>query len=233
MATLSEVEEHRAALEDVLTLATAQLLAEWPALPVDDPLALPRPLADLLAELIEDFSAVSATLAADFYEDLRLAADLTDAYTPELADPPPLGQIEASAKWASSGAWVDEAKALRDSAAFAQRMVADADRRTIDLNVERDPAAPRYARHASANACAFCALNATRGPVFRSEAGAASKYHDHCRCIAVPVWDRSGFEEAPYVADWREAYHAATKELGGATDPKAILAHMRANAGLR
>lgn len=233
MATLAEVEEHRAALEDVLTVATAQMLAEWPALPLDDPLALSGPLADLLAEVIDEFATISAALAADFYDDLRLEADLPDAYTPTLADLPPFPQVEASARWASTGAWVDEAKALSDSSAFMQRMVANADRDTIDLNVARDPAAPRYARHASANACAFCALNATRGPVFRSEAGAASKYHDHCRCIAVPVWDRRGYEEAPYVADWREAYYAATKDLGGATDPKAILAHMRQGAGLR
>lgn len=233
MATLADVEQHRSAVEDITTLAIAQLLTEWQDLPIDEPLALASPLANLLADLIGDFGEMTAALGADFYDGLRIEAGAPGNYTAVLADMPPMEQIEASAQWASTGAWLDEQKALRDATAFMDRMLADRDRDTIDVNIGRDPAAPRYGRHASANACAFCAMNATRGPVFRSEDAAAKKYHDLCRCIAVPSWSRSDYAEAPYVADWREAYYAATAALGGATDSKAVLAHMRANAGLR
>lgn len=230
MATQSEVEQHRGAVDDIATLAVAELVAEWPSLPIE-PDALVDPLAELLRDLIGDFSEMSATLGADFYEDLREAAEVPGTYNAVLADPIPDAQIRASASWAANAIYVEEQKILRDAAAFLDRMVADQDRLTIDANVGRDPAQPRYARYASATACAFCALNATRGPAFRSEDTAASKYHDHCRCIAVPSWGRDDFTEAPYVADWRQAYYAATE--AGAKDTKAVLAHMRANADLR
>ena len=123
-------------------------------------------------------------------------------------------------------------KALKDASAFLGRMVADQDRAAIAYNVGRDPSSPRFARHASANACAFCAMNAIRGPIYRSEDAAAKRYHDHCHCIAVPSWGND-YAEAPYVASWRDAYYDATAALGGAHNPKAVLAHMRANAGLR
>lgn len=232
MATQSEVDEHRDAVANVITLAIADLVAEWSTLP-GDPRALAGPLAELLEQLIADYSAMTATLGADFYDFLRQDANAPGSFAAVLADMAPLEQIEASANWAASGAWVEEDKALRDAAAFLDRIVADRDRATIDVNIGRDPAGPRYARYASASACAFCALNAMRGPVYRSQDAAADRYHDHCRCIAVPSWDPSDYTEAPYVADWRKAYYAATKQLGGAAEPKAILALMRSSAGLR
>lgn len=229
MATLAEVEQHRASVEDITTLAVAELVASWSDLPTD-PLALRGPLADLLVELVNDFSGMTAALAADFYEELREQA-VPGGFTAFPAPPVPTERIRSSAEYASAGAFADFEKALRDAASVADRLVAEADRNTINLNVGRDPASPRYARYASASACAFCAMNAMRGPIYRSEDAAAGKYHDHCRCIAVPSWSRADYTEAPYVANWREAYYAATSD--GARDTTAVLAHMRANAGLR
>lgn len=231
MATLAEVEQHRTAVESVSTLAVAELASQWADLP-DTPLALAGPLAELLVELYGDFSPLAATIAADFYEDLRDQASVPGSYTAVLAPEASVDQIQASASWASSGAWLDDQKALRDAAGSLDRAITTRDRETISLNVGRDPAAPRYARHASANACAFCAMNAARGPVFRSSDAAATKYHDFCACTAVPAWRPSDYQEAPYVADWRQAYYDATQSVGTAST-KAVLAHMRANAGLR
>lgn len=111
-----------------------------------------------------------------------------------------------------------------------------------------------WARHASATACGFCRMLATRGDVYHSEAaatsvvgrgkamsdmdamwrggaggpvkglggrwlaggvkargsrGLGSKYHDHCRCVAVPSMD---YEPPSYVDQWREAYYELAKE---------------------
>lgn len=233
MATLTEAEAHRAAVEDIATLAVAELVREWPGLPIDDPIALAGPLRDLTRDLVDDFSAMTATIGADWYEELRNDAEIPGSFTASLAPPAPDEQIAASTAWAARGAFVDSSKALGDATAFLDRMIADRDRVTIEINVERDPAAPRYARYASANACAFCAMNALRGPVYRSENSAAGKYHQHCRCVAVPVWNRDAYAEAPYVAAWRHAYYDATATLGGANDSKAVLALMRKTAGLR
>lgn len=234
MPTQAEAAAHRAAVADIATLALAELVTEWDGLPLDDPARLAGALSGLLEELIHDFGPMVGAIAADWYEELRtIEAELNATYLAILADLPELAQIQDTAAWASSAAYVDTEKALHDSGAALDRLLVNVDRDTIAVNVERDPARPRYARYASANACAFCAMNALRGPVYRSEEAAAGKYHRDCRCVAVPVWTPDGYQEAPYVADWREAYHAATSELGGARDMKAILAHMRQGAGLR
>ena len=110
-------------------------------------------------------------------------------------------------------------------------MVSEGARDTVAESVDQDPAKPLFARHASANACAFCRLVATRGAVYRSaqSAGDGHKYHDHCHCVVVPVWD-DRYEPAPYVAGWESAYKSAYKAVGKA-DTKAILAHMRLSLG--
>lgn len=233
MATLAEAEKHRAAIDDVVALAVAELVSEWPGLPTGDPLALRRELADLMLALIPDFAEMTGTLGADWYEDLRVAANAPGSYTAVLPDLPPTAQIRNSAEWASTAAYADEQKALADAAEVVDRLLADVAREAVVANAERDPAPARFARYASASACAFCAMNALRGPVYRSEHAAADKYHAYCRCIAVPVWRRSDYQEAPFVTDWRKAYYDATSALGGANDTKAILAHMRQTTGLR
>lgn len=233
MATLAEAQAHRAVVEDVVAIAVAELIAEWPDLPIEDVLALRGPLAELLTELVHDFGPMAASLGADWYDDLRAAADVPGSFEATLPSLLPDDRIESSAQWAAAAAWTDADKALRDASAVLDRALADQDRSAVEHNIGRDPAAPRYARYASANACAFCALNATRGAVFRSEDTAATKYHDHCRCVAVPVWSPSDYEEAPYVAGWRDAYYDATKAAGRGADASTILAHMREGAGLR
>ncbi|WP_292605959.1 hypothetical protein [Nocardioides sp. REDSEA-S30_B4] len=233
MATQAEAIAHREALADVITLAIAELVTEWPSLPLDSPEAARVALAGLLGDLLDAFHPVAGGLGADWYDDLRLAANVPGSFTAPLPDLPPVQQIEKTASWAASGLYVDVDKALADSAAAVERLLALADREAIETAADRDPQPARWARYASPNACAFCALNATRGPVFRSEDTAASKYHNHCRCIAVPVWSMSDYDEAPFVADWRETYYAARDAAGPGADAKAILAQMRRLGGLR
>ena len=232
MPTLAEAQAHRAASEDVATLALAELVGTWDSLPLDDPKRLAERLASVLGELVHDFGPMIGAVAADWYEELRqVEVEIQSAYTALLGDLPGDEVLIDTAGWASSAAYIDTDKALRDAGTALDRLLLNVDRQTIETNVRRDPAAPRFARYASASACAFCAMNAQRGPVYRSEVAAAGKYHRGCRCIAVPVWDVKGYDEAPYVAGWRDAYHAARD--AGASDMTSILAHMRANAGLR
>ena len=230
MATLADIEQHQAVVEDLSAIATADLVALWDSLP-EDPEAARQVLQRDLPDLVDAYALPTATVAADFYEELRDAARVPGGYTAVLADTPPVAAAEALAGWSASGLYVDRTKALTQAAGGMQRLIAGADRRTVEVNVSRDRSEPRYARHASANACAFCAMMAARGAVYRSEAAAAGDYHDHCHCVAIPVWDT--YEEAPYVSEWRDAYYNATAQLGGANDPKAILSLMRKQTGLR
>lgn len=232
MATLAEAEAHRAAIADVETLAIAALVDGWAAVPLEADAGAPV-VRDLLGDLTATYQPIGASLGADWYEDLRDQAGVPGTYTATLPPAVPTEAVSATASWAAAGLKADSAKALADASAALQRWVAIGDREAISLNAERDPQTARWARYASSNACAFCALMATRGPVYRSQATAEDRYHSHCRCIAVPVWNRDDYEEAPYVGQWRDAYYDATDRLDSASDTKAILADMRRNAGLR
>ena len=194
-------------------------------------------------------------------------------------------------------------------AGSVKRMVYDASRQTVLHNLQaeygdiggggsfEDEPGTRWARYASANACSFCRLMATRGAVYRSResaegvtgrsidittadrrhiaaglttrdealarrarysnARAASKagrtvgdrktgrlrgsrgyggkYHDHCRCIAVPVRPGTSYEPPSYVEKWEDDYIAATRavsaagqDTGGKGELNAILREMDA-----
>lgn len=85
------------------------------------------------------------------------------------------------------------------------RLVQQGGRGTIDQTVRRDSGAVGYRRVTDSDPCEFCALLASRGPVFASEAGAlqvgrgrtnrirgaqqlGDAYHDNCNCSAEPVY---------------------------------------------
>lgn len=104
----------------------------------------------------------------------------------------------------------------------SQRMVRNIGRDTVITNAEREGV--RYARYASATACAFCRVLATRRAVYRSarSAGEGHKYHRHCRCIAVRVPAGQWYQPPSYVEDWRRQYYNATEALVRRGEPVTI-----------
>lgn len=63
-----------------------------------------------------------------------------------------------------------------------------AGRDVIDFAVEKDKRIKRVARGTSGDPCAFCAMLASRGFVYRSEATAGFKAHRNCHCYAIVRW---------------------------------------------
>lgn len=264
---LSEVTAHQSAVDDLTTLARADLAAFWRSLDGATPDERAVAVRRYLPVLVTAYGTATGSLGADFYDELRAAAPVAVGFAAVVDTDITEGDLQSVIGWGLAPVFAPEGPVLDDALARltrgAARLVADADRATIITNTRNDPDAVRYVRHASANACAFCAMLATRQAVYRSEASASvvvgrgtakrndgsgfdrlrkgvrargtqdlgEKYHDHCHCVAVPVWPGQEVEEAPYVADWREAYFAATDELGGASDTKAILARMRESLG--
>lgn len=277
MATLAEAQAHQQAVADLTTLAQAELVTAWRSVDLADPEAVAGTLREVLPDLAAVYSLAGATLAADFYESLRDAARIGGSFAASLADTVSPERVQALVGWGTAPLFpprggtqptveADPDKALSRLSGGLQRVVANADRDTIASNAERDPADATWARHASANACAFCALLATRGAVYASESAAlrvggrgtdvatnvgrtrgrkakgvrargtqaiGDRYHDDCRCVAVPEWPDAPLEEAPYVQQWREKYNEAKVTGGkyGAIDLKATLAEMRQTLG--
>lgn len=243
--SLPDIQSFQASVGDVATLSLSELLSFWRTLDTADPAATAGEIRGFIADLVDGYQPVAAEVGAGFYDDARDAAGAAGRFTADLAQVPAVDRLQRLVGWAvtplfqrgtvtDTGVLSTEASdqaVLSRLTAGTQQVVADGARDTVELNTERDPAKPRFARHASANACAFCALLATRGARYRSEQTAGGKYHAHCHCVAVPVFDGDGYQSAPYVESWSKAYRHATRELGGASDVNAVLAKMRVTLG--
>lgn len=168
-------------------------------------------ITDTYPQLATPFLAAAGDLTATWYAE-QPAGPKAAQFIPEPADLAPVEQLAASGRWAMLQP--EPVDALKRS---ATRAVFQTSTDTVAANAKREKV--KWARHASANACGFCRLMATRGAVYNSQAAAGGKYHDGCHCIAVP--DRDGsYEPAPYVKQWEQDYVQAQNE--GARTPGQI-----------
>ena len=277
-------ETYRRAQAALSSRAVADLRKVWPRLLTMSPDKTAEALALVLAEVTDKYGPASAAIAAEWFEEMRDTAGMAGSFRATAASTPSTERLEILARWGVGplfGASPDPVTALNLVSGGLARQVLSVGRDTLMESIASDPAGPTYARHASANACAFCAMLATRGPVYTSETNArrvtgeslggtdyrkarrldggvvtaerraeilagsrastrarggrkgrdttqalGEKYHDDCRCTAVPVWPGERYEEAPYVKKWREAYSDAPSG-----DTKEILASMREELG--
>lgn len=229
------IETHRAELSDITTLAIADLTAEWQSLPLGDAPATKRLAEGLALELVDYYGTMSAGAGADWYEEAREAARMRGTFTARPVVRVNPAQVAGAVGWAAGPLFgdADPAKSLARLSGSLQRFVVNADRATILDNTRRDVDV-RWYRSASANACAFCALSAGRGAVYRSQATAAFKAHDNCRCIPAPLFPTEGGDPTEQQREFSAEYGAARDAVlaeGDEPTTKAILAKMRALTG--
>lgn len=103
------------------------------------------------------------------------------------------------------------------SAASAMRHVLNGGRDTIVQTVDTDRQARGWARVVSGSGCAFCAMLASRGPVYR---GGSVQFdaHDGCLCGAEPVY-RDDAEWPRGARRYRALWDEATTGLPADEDP--------------
>lgn len=96
----------------------------------------------------------------------------------------------------------------------ASRQVLNGGRATTLTLVGADDQAVGWARLTDGNPCAFCALLASRGPVYKTAETVGFKAHDHCACTAIASFSRS--QAWPGQArDYERLYRGATKGFHG------------------
>lgn len=234
MPTQAEVADFQQSLGDLATVALADFVFSWESLDLADPAKATGAARDGFAATVEKFWPMSAELGALWFEQLRTAADPPRPHETLLVPFAGIEAVQDTLSWSAAPLFADTPapdQALSRFGMTLQREVLMPARDTVQQNVATDQAHPRWARHASANACAFCAMLATRGATYRTEesAGLAGKYHPHCHCVPVAVWPGQDYQPAPYVAGWEAAYKQATRS--GAADTSTVLSHMRQTLG--
>lgn len=234
MATPAELAAYRSSQRDVVELAREALTQWWAGRDASDPRAVSAALQEFLPELVASYGDVAATVAADWYEELRDQARVLGRYRAVLADPLPDEQVRAAARWAV-GPLFDEVpnagKALDLLTGTVQRLVQQGGRSTIHRNVKADPSGVRWARvPTGAETCAWCRMMASRGAVYlsRKSAGGENNWHNDCDCQPTPLWPE---QAAPYDVDrLYQQYSDAAAKAGG--NPKAITAQLRVDLGI-
>jgi hypothetical protein len=156
-------------------LSTADLAALWTQLDLGNPKGLAAPLSELLMALVSEYGSASAVLAADWFDEAREDARAPGRFVATPAPLPEPERVDALARWGVGplfGAAPDGDAALGLLTGGLVREVLGMARSTTEGAVTLDPAGPTFARHASANACVFCRMVATRGAVYTSEVAA-------------------------------------------------------------
>ena len=182
--------EQRRALVGLNALARRDLFALWQriaSLPADQ---VRDALIDLLPTIADKYGSAAAALAADWYDEARLAADAAGRFAAVPAPLPTQGRFEALARWGVSPLYQgspDGAAAFTLIAGGLQRIVADMHRLTVVDNAIRDPKAAGWKRIGVGDNCGFCRMLIDRGHVY-TEASVTFRSHDHCNCAASPEW---------------------------------------------
>lgn len=196
-------EAHRLAQARLGARTVSQMLAVWPLLDIDalDD-SFPRWLRASIP-IIQGNRRASAQLAANYYATFRNVTLGLDAgtFAPPLAGPASVEAVTgalvitgpaAIKKGILRGVPVTQAEAVAqtESARAAMYHSLQGGRDAIAEAVAADPQAVGYARAASGDACAFCAMLASRGPVY-SEDTVDFEAHPGCHCEPEPQFSRN------------------------------------------
>ncbi|MGC5078469.1 hypothetical protein [Agrococcus sp. DT81.2] len=167
----------------------------------------------------------SAELAADYVASYRLAE--AEGVTGPIVRPvvdrarvvTSLSLTGPAALYLEQQAGLDPVEAHRKAgnkvAGAYRRHVQQGGRSLVDLTARADRSVVGWRRVTDGSPCAFCAMLATRGPVYGSESSArsstnGSRYHDRCGCSAELVygeWQPNETEQR-----WIDDYQAAAEE---------------------
>lgn len=154
------IDERRQILAELERQAGAQLVTLWKAAgQVGD---FRGYIIEAFPELAALWADLTASLAATWYEDSLPGSP----YIAVPAAAPKVEQMVSSVQWALNVGDATTGLSLLDGT--LQRAVHDAAMRTTEWNTELEGGGARWARHASANACKFCRMLATRGAVYHS-----------------------------------------------------------------
>lgn len=198
----------------------AQIDASWPI------------LRSVLTQPVLRAREESARLAADFYLEARREAGFdADGFSPSRPTPLTVERLNSTLdvtgpvefkKAIASGKTPPQAldQAAVRMAGSTQYAALEGGRSVIRDSIERDDRATGYARVTDNDPCAWCAMLASRGPVYKSAKTAGDprqggdRYHDLCGCQAVPSFTLDepfiGIADKLY-EDWRRE----TKGHGG------------------
>ena len=223
-ARLTEV--HRLAQARLGALTVQQLLAAWRMIDLASLDETAEAWLRVAVPLIQAQRSASAGLAANYYQTFRaleVGAGI-DRFVPLLAGPADPRAVSTSLlvtgpyRVRHGLALGRDATKMLDiggasSSAAGMRHALTGGRETLVGSARADRKALGWARVTSGNPCAFCAMLASRGPVYTEQSG-DFEAHDHCSCTAEPVFSTDS-DWPPGAREYREQWDDATAAASG------------------
>lgn len=224
---MASADEYVAAQNGAVRRAVADLRALWGRLDLDNGPAVRLALEELWPRLLAQYGEITATIAADRFEDLT-------GLPAVLADPLPNDQVNARMRWGLSPLFGGEGQAAAFGllAGLADEIVKQLGRNTMIGSADRNGI--RFARVPSgAETCAFCLMTASRGAVYltQAKAGKGDKFHGDCDCRVEPVRRPSDLDRLRADGYDLEALRDIYANAEG-RGTKQILSSIRSNEGI-
>lgn len=219
-------EAHRLAQAELVAQSLQDVLAAWPLL---DPASLSgtfpeyaRVLTAMLAARRESSTSLAAAYLQAYREAEGVAGSLDVVAAEAIAEAQALTSLlvtgPIAAKVAIRGGKTAEAamtSALTQTLGASARIVQGGGRETVYRTVLDDGEARGVQRITDGAPCAFCAMLAGRGAVYKSEMTADFRAHDKCGCHAEPIYRSKGTFAAPHLAEFSQLWADSTKGLHG------------------
>jgi hypothetical protein len=217
-------ETQRRAQVKVALVGTARLRALWQLLDVNDIDATRGLWLAASTDVLREQYATSTAIATDYLAAFREAetgakpiAAPTAPALPAVAIASlevtgPIAIKEAIAAGATpAGA---KARAFAPLARAAQLRVLDGGRGALQRGIRSDRRVIGYQRVTDGDPCYFCAMLASRGPVYSKNSFRNAKVHGGCGCTVEPVYSRDGAWSGN-AAQWADLWETATTGLSG------------------
>lgn len=218
--------EYQAAQNLLGVILIRDVLAQW-AITLSDLSAVRAhwtPIRAAITAAVNDRHDVFWRMGLRFYAQVRNAAGVTSSVPEVLPVPLPPALVQATLD--STGPWTmlkavekglqagpaAEMAGVRLSGA-ASRLAIQGAREAVLTLVGKDQEAEAWARILGPRPCYFCAMLASRGPVYKTERSAGFQAHNHCMCVAVPVF--SADQPVPGWHDLESQWQQATKGKSG------------------
>ncbi len=176
-------QQSRAGLELVTSAAVSAVQDQL----TDDVSQTAQVFSILGPAVVQEYGNAAATLALDFYDQAREAANVVELFTPT-----PIVRVREDYIVGNLAGWALEPVRLPEPdveltysriAEVIQLETARAYRETTTENAKRDPAAVGWKRIARTDGCPMCQMLADKGAVF-TKATARFAAHPDCNCTA-------------------------------------------------
>lgn len=180
--------------DGIASLVERDLAAFLASLNLERPELARLDLFDYVPVLVSQYGDMAASVAADWYDELRASEGVPGRFraplAPVVADEVVKGRLGFATRTAGP-LFTGQTDAFTGFLTMMANEYALQPGRDTVITAARDDNAA-YARVPEPGACKFCLMLASRGFVYSKDTvGESRKFHGKCRCNAMPVWDET------------------------------------------